>query len=321
MSLNNDRSPHWFAVAAFSTIALVSITSSFEDGEDLKDMEKETKWAVSAIIVSLFFSALAVFANLLVKDKFVDTLMEGGLALLTAGFWAAVLPDIMDPEHDLAISILPNLGRQIQNPNLYFFSWGSFIMSFYVLFGYLQKRMNLSGVQVFSWAGLAMTSFVTMVAAVRQFDDLSCDNDYEGVLDDKCKRTKLGISVGLISGCIGLAWSFLGRCMKGKLGTMLDLVLTWLVFVMWIFGIIYVAFGGNKAAAPYMGNFYFFTWFSFALSVTMAMTSLKKMMGAEEDAEEEEAPVVQEKVAVPAPEPALEAAVEDKDPVDVEATA
>jgi len=77
-----NRSSHWFAVAAFSTIALVSITTEFGDvgfEGDITDQKRETKWAVSAISVALSLSGLAVFANLLLKDKFVDTPMEGGM--------------------------------------------------------------------------------------------------------------------------------------------------------------------------------------------------------------------------------------------------
>ena len=71
------RHAHWFGVAAFSTIALVSMTSLFVDS--IKDEPKATKWAVSAVSIALSFSSLAVFANLLLKDKFVDTSIEGGL--------------------------------------------------------------------------------------------------------------------------------------------------------------------------------------------------------------------------------------------------
>jgi len=119
--------------------------------------------------------------QLLAQGKFVGTPVEGGLAVLTCGFWAAVLPALMDPDNGLAASgeliefgnpemdrdnELPTSGLFVglSNPNLYFFSWGAFVMSFYVLFGYLKKGVKLSGSQIFSWAGLAMTSFVVMVS-------------------------------------------------------------------------------------------------------------------------------------------------------------
>jgi len=287
-----DRNAHWMMVAAFSTIALVSITSSFVDDEKLKDQEKETKWAVSAISVALVFSAIAVFANFLLKEKFVGTIMEGGLAILTCGFWASVLPAIMDGDNYLAMK--PDVFgiTTMENPNLYFFSWGAFIMSFFVLYGYLQRGAKLSGYQVVSWANLAMTSFVVMVSASRLFEDLNCDNT-TSLTEDRCKRTKLAVSVGVISAIVSLVYAFLGRFMEkgGKFKKMLYVLVTWVVFVLWIFGIIYICFGGVKAAAPNLGNLYFFTWGSFALSVSMAMKSLKLLMGGEDTEEaEEEAP-------------------------------
>jgi len=198
-------------------------------------------------------------------------------------------------------------------------------MSFMILFGYLKKGMALSGDQVVSWGALALTSFVAMVAAIRQYQDWNCDQDDSP--DDQCKRTKLAISVGVISGCIGLGWAFLSRWMKGKFGTLIDLVLAWLVFVMWIFGIIYITFGGDKAAARNLNNLYFFTWLSFALSVMMAMRSLTDFFGKEEEDTGDEATMEhKEDVHAPEPEPA-QAAVEDPTPVDelkdvdVEATA
>ena len=72
------RHKTWFAVAAFSTISLVSLTSSIPDGADLKDMNKEFKWSVSAASISLSLAALAWFAHA-AKDRFVGTTTEGGL--------------------------------------------------------------------------------------------------------------------------------------------------------------------------------------------------------------------------------------------------
>jgi hypothetical protein len=71
------RQSQWFAVAAFSTVALVALCSNFEG--KIKDEDMRVKWAVSAISLALIFSALAVFAHILLKEKFANTAMEGGL--------------------------------------------------------------------------------------------------------------------------------------------------------------------------------------------------------------------------------------------------
>jgi len=147
---------------------------------------------------------------------------------------------------------------------------------------------------------------------------LNCDKDQIDELDDICKRTKLAVSVGLISGVVGLAWALLGRFMDkcGKLTKLVDLVVTWLIFVMWIFGIIYICFGGEKAAAPDIGNLYFFTWGSFALSVAMAMKSLKAMLGGEEDNEDGETHIEAHKDDAPKEDaPKDEAPQEEDSPV------
>ena len=76
---SSSRITHWFSVAAFSTIALVSIINNFPEGQDITDQEDYTKWVVSAMSIGLTFSALGVFANFLLKEKFEGQLLEGGL--------------------------------------------------------------------------------------------------------------------------------------------------------------------------------------------------------------------------------------------------
>jgi hypothetical protein len=72
-----SRQPHWFAVAAFSIIALVSMTSNFTG--DISNQTKEVKWSVSAVSIALTFSSLALIATMVLKDKFVGTTMETGM--------------------------------------------------------------------------------------------------------------------------------------------------------------------------------------------------------------------------------------------------
>ena len=74
---SKSRMSHWFAVAAFSTIALVSITSNMVG--DISDQIKEVKWAVSAVSIALSFSVLALLATVVLKDKFVGTTIETGM--------------------------------------------------------------------------------------------------------------------------------------------------------------------------------------------------------------------------------------------------
>jgi hypothetical protein len=74
--MEHNRNSLWFTSCAFAIIALVAITS--EKG-DITDQIKEVKWAVSAISVNIGLSGLAVLAIVALKNKFVGTIMEGGL--------------------------------------------------------------------------------------------------------------------------------------------------------------------------------------------------------------------------------------------------
>jgi hypothetical protein len=71
------RGAQWFAVAALTAVALVSMTSNFAD--NINNETHEVKWAVSAVCIVLILSTVAVIANFFLKDKFVGTNMETGM--------------------------------------------------------------------------------------------------------------------------------------------------------------------------------------------------------------------------------------------------
>lgn len=75
MTTENRRN-EWFAVGAFSVIALVAITSNRD--EDFGDYEEEWKWSAVSLIIALGVSGLAFFAHALGK-AFVGTIIEGFL--------------------------------------------------------------------------------------------------------------------------------------------------------------------------------------------------------------------------------------------------
>lgn len=78
------RLVQWFAAAAFSTIALVALTSNLEG--QLRDETSEVRWAVAAVSITVTCAALAVLASLLLQGaSFVGTALEGGLVRARAG--------------------------------------------------------------------------------------------------------------------------------------------------------------------------------------------------------------------------------------------
>lgn len=71
-----SRHVHWVTMAASATIALIALLKDFDK---LKDQEKQVKWAASGLSIALTMAGIAVFANMLLRDKFVGTLLEGGM--------------------------------------------------------------------------------------------------------------------------------------------------------------------------------------------------------------------------------------------------
>jgi len=258
-----NRFVGWFASAVFSTIALVAITSDM-DG-NLKEQDKENKWAISAVIVALTMSALAVFAHI-AKDRFVGTIVEGGLATIALAMWASSLSALMNPDNDLATS---GPLASISNANLYFFSWGSFMASLTVFLKYLSDahQVGRGSFDFTGWGSFAATSFIVMAVAVRIWKELNCKD-----LDNKlCNRTEFAFVLGAISGLFAAIWTFIGS----RLPKLVNGILALCFLAAWVCGIVFLTFGGvGKAPAHELGNLYFFTWGSFIVSCFLTADGL-----------------------------------------------
>ena len=73
------RTTQWFAIMAFSVIALAALVTNFEDGTDIGDQTGEVKWVVSAISIAMSFATISVLAHVFIPDKFPNTNLETGM--------------------------------------------------------------------------------------------------------------------------------------------------------------------------------------------------------------------------------------------------
>jgi len=260
----DDRFAAWFAVFVCNLIAFVSLVVPI--GGTVSSQPQHVQWAVSALSINLAFAVIAVIAHMVARSRFVCKTIEGVMALVVLAFWAAVMPTLMNPGHQLATGDFGMIG----DSNLYFFSWLGLIGSFVVFVRYLKAAYGLGACgaaekdsktfKAQTWAGLVLTSFVVFVSASRLCQNANCNagnSEYD-------KRTKLAISIGVISAVISLIWMAVGS----RVHVAVDAVSTVVVVLLWIFGIIFITFGGfGTAPGAVVGNLYFFTWASFLLSV------------------------------------------------------
>jgi hypothetical protein len=172
---------------------------------------------------------------------------------------------------------------EIYNPNLYFGSWASFIMSFLVCVGILREKAahcnkgtNAAAFQMEAWAFLCLTSFVTMMAATRLYDDEGCDDNNSS---DFCKRTTFALSLGATSALLSGVWFFVGATTHHQLKKMVDTVAACLLLGAWSFGIAYILFG-NEHPATFLGNLYFFTLASFGTACHLGSSAIFCLVGS-----------------------------------------
>lgn len=172
----------------------------------------------------------------------------------------------------------------IFDANLYFFSWGAFIASLMVMMSFLAETRGI-GVgdndwfNAGSWAGLCMASFVVMVSSIRLWDNgTGCDLHTESY----CNRLKFAMSIGVISAVLSAAWVFLGA----MISVLLDTLMSVTMFVLWVFGVGFITFGGVDGPGTRIGNLYFFTWGSFVMTVFLAANGIHRMMGRGGEAED-----------------------------------
>lgn len=126
------------------------------------------------------------------------------------------------------------------------------------------------------WFGLVASSMVVLFASVRIFrnDDVRCGDDASTLAGTEfCKRTRLGISLGVLTFLASLAFSFGGTYIP--FAGLLELALTSILLVMWIFGVGFITFGGDLSPGTHIGNLYFSTWISFGLVVRKVEKRMK----------------------------------------------
>mmetsp|Transcript_748 Transcript_748/g.992 ORF Transcript_748/g.992 Transcript_748/m.992 type:complete len:323 (+) Transcript_748:112-1080(+) len=290
-SSTRNRFSEWVALAVFSAVALGAHESDDDDNN-----EKEDKWITAVTSMTICVASLSVLAHFLFAERFVAQAPEAIAVLIVAVVWAGGLPVIMNPDNglgqrddtvsfDSTNTTDPSFKPEIivANANLYFSSWGAFIAILYIV-GNMAHEANL-GTDVLRrappkttlWYTLCAASFVVMVASSRFFHTF-CGTDNEDDGSEICKRTKFGICIGVFGTLFTSGLSIMST--MGRPPLMVETGVSFLLIVMYSFGVAYLTFKTGPATA--ISNFYFSTWAGFVISLLTFGKSVKELFLGED---------------------------------------
>ncbi len=185
--------------------------------------------------------------------------------MLVLGFWAAGLPAILDPDHNLAIT--PTYA--IANANLFFFSYASMMFSILLLGSwYEDMRGDEASPTAQQWLLLAAVSLTGMSSSVAYYQSSSCKQDDS----ELCRRTRFSVYLGMTTAILSLA------CVaaRSKLPLECQGLTSFLLIVCWACAVSYVTFGSGPGTT--LGSLYFATWAAFFLCINITATAVKTVI-------------------------------------------
>mmetsp|Transcript_22319 Transcript_22319/g.40533 ORF Transcript_22319/g.40533 Transcript_22319/m.40533 type:complete len:320 (-) Transcript_22319:856-1815(-) len=276
----SQRFSYWVAFLVFSTITLGSAVQEKNryEGSDA-DAIKNQKWAVACSAVTFAFTTIMVVLQLhpITSLFVVGTRIEGILCILLLAFWAATVAIVSDASHGLAV----NENGEVQNGNLYYFSWAGFVTSILLTVSYLRGvfgvdvagEMQNRSARLTTWAGLLASSLIVLGACANIFDQ-DCSPQVES--DSFCQRTKYGLSLGAVATTFSLAVVVL-KIATTAAPFVVEGIFSFILTVMYGFGVAFIT--GAKGPGSAIGNLYYFTWIGFLCCFVLLANCYEEFRG------------------------------------------
>ena len=169
------------------------------------------------------------------------------------------------PEDGLAV----DQNFRVDNANLYFGSWGSFIVAVFLLASIGNERGVSGARDAFAkrWLWLIVSSLVVMAACSRMFDGICAGNRFtkDG---EFCNELKVGVSLSVVSAVVAgimtaLLWLTPERIPIGMVGAFLCLIM------LTIWGVMVAHLTFDYGPGSSVGNIFFGTWISAILTLDL----------------------------------------------------
>ena len=251
----------------------------------------------SAIVV-----VIEVFPTILPVLSLTPKVVCGVFTFISLALCTANVALISDPANGLAVDI----NGSVYFGNLYYFSWASFLTSVWLTITYISStttifierdrensRVNVvtemlkSSQRMKEWVFLMVCSLIVMGASSSIYEN-QCIKTSTLRSSNFCGRTTLGIVLGCISTVTSLAIIISKISMAQTLFLFkIEAGCGALAFILYGFGVAFIT-GSAGPGAP-LGNLYYFTWISFALSFYITSSCFEEYQAVNESQEEEDA--------------------------------
>lgn len=258
-----------------------------ETAGELSERTSSQEWAVciSALSFLIAFAANVFHFWSVMSVLFVGTKVEGFLALFLVAGWAGGVAVATDSDNDLAV----DYEGQVQNGNLYYFGWASFVCSVTILANYLQsvysvdmmgelrnkaKRMTL-------WSASLAVCIVVMASSANVYENV-CDSSPPQESGRYCERTAVGISFG----CMGALISLIIVSMKisdSIVPFFYEAFATFIMVIFYAFGVAFIT--SNDGPGAPLGNLYYSSWSAFLISLMLLKSCFEDYQSAKALAE------------------------------------
>ncbi|CAB9519890.1 expressed unknown protein [Seminavis robusta] len=278
------RSPRFSLWVAFLVFSTVTLGSSVEVKNDLEEVTSDAKWAVACSSITFALTTVMVMLQLhpLYAIMVTNNKLEGVICIILVAFWSGIVSIVSDAENNLAVRSSNNneCNNTVLNGNLYYFSWAAFVASICLLVSYLRSVFGLDLVgevqnrsqRMELWGGLLACSLVVMGASANIFQ-IDC-KPVEPGLEIYCRRCTFGISIGTIGAFFAIVvvgMKLITRTASFFFEGMVALILT----ILNACGVAFIT--SAKGPGSSIGNLYYFTWFSFLVSLAIASSCYSDM--------------------------------------------
>lgn len=243
----------WATLTLFSVVSMSALVAIYDKNTT---WTREQRWAGSVAFISFIMGAIACFLHLGMKDIFAGKPLELGWVLVVLALWSAVMPTILEARNNSHFSFALAPGGQVVEANLFFGSWGAFIMAFMLTTSHIKAFFKWDDRKYFfRWCGFALASLVVLWSTAHLWK-----NECDGSTDTEyCKRTMFGLVLSAISLCAGLILALLPVMM------IVQQVMALLFFAAWCVSVGYVTYGVSGPGTP-IGSLYFASWICLFMS-------------------------------------------------------